>query len=429
MVRRMTAFAALLALVPLVLASAQAAVPASRADETGVPAGTLEEYLELAERQSPVIAAAIARHEAALAMELRAGGLPDPVVTYGHYFEEVETRVGPQVYRLGVRQRLPWFGKLSLAEDAARERAAAAADRVRAARLDVAVSVTSAFADYAYHGRATEITEERVALLNSLYEVVRSEYSSGRASYGDVMKAQVGLARVEDSLASLRAARMALSSRLAAAVGIAGGEALPLPDVIPEPILPKVQASVTAFEARSPDLLALGHEVEAARYERRLAGRSYFPDLNVGVDYIATDDALMPTEDSGKDPVIGVASVSLPLWFGKHKGTMSNARASLKAAERMAEQRTNELIAELRMAEFELDDAARRVELYAERLVPAAEQSVAATQAAYRAGTADFDALVTAHEAALEFELALERARADALIAEARLARLTGEGD
>jgi len=95
----------------------------------------------------------------------------------------------------------------------------------------------------------------------------------------------------------------------------------------------------------------------------------------------------------------------------------------------MTEQRTIELIAELRMTEFEYEDASRRVALYEERLVPAAEQSVAAADAAYRGGTADFDALVAAHEAALEFELALARARADALIAEAELARLVGASD
>ena len=85
--------------------------------------GTLESYLSLAMRSSPALEAARARHEASKALVGRVGALPDPVVSYGHYFEEVETRVGPQVYRLGVRQRLPWFGKLSLAEDAARSRA------------------------------------------------------------------------------------------------------------------------------------------------------------------------------------------------------------------------------------------------------------------------------------------------------------------
>ncbi len=390
--------------------------------------GTLAEYLSLAETSSPAIAAASARYDAALARINRAGGLPDPVVSYGHYFEEVETRVGPQVYRLGVRQRLPWFGKLSLAEAAARARAAAEAEHFRAVRLDVALSVTRAFAEYAYLARAIEVTEERLTLLGALDGVVRSSYSSGSASYGDVMKAQIGVARAEDSLASLLARKRASSSRLAAAVGIRTDVELPLPDVIPDAASPQGSQEATLFEEQSPDLLSLRHETEAARYERQLARRAYFPDLTVGVDYIATDDALMPVEDSGKDPLIGVASINFPLWFGKHRAAVRQAESALEANERMTEQRTIELVAELRMAEFAFDDALRRASLYEERLVPAAEQSVVATDAAYRAGASDFDALVAAHEAALEFELALARSRADALIAAAELARLTGTG-
>ncbi|MFH1689869.1 MAG: TolC family protein [Candidatus Eisenbacteria bacterium] len=388
--------------------------------------GTLEGYLSLAQNSSPAIAAASARYDAARAKVNRAGGLPDPVVSYGHYFEEVETRVGPQVYRLGVRQKLPWFGKLSLAEGAASERAAAESERLRAARLDVAMSVTRAFAEYAYLGRAIEVTEERLSLLGALEAVVRSSYSSGSDSYGDVMKAQIGLARAEDSLASLLARRRASSSRLSAAVGVRDEGELPLPDMIPDAVHPQGSLEAALFEEQSPELLSLRHETEAARYEQRLARRAYFPDLTVGVDYIATDDALMPVEDSGKDPLIGVASISFPLWFGKHAAGVRQADSALDARERMTEQRTIELVAELRMLEFELDDAVRRVALYAERLVPAGEQSVAATDAAYRAGTADFDALVVAHEAALEFELALARSRADALTAAAELVRLTG---
>jgi len=328
-----------------------------------------------------------------------------------------------------VRQMLPWFGKLSLAEDAARERAAAAAEMVRATRLDVAVSVTRAFADYAYHARALEITEERLTLLRSLDDVVRSEYSSGGATYGDVMKAQVGLARIQDSYESLISATPAVSARLAASVGLAGADPLPLPEWIPDPPVRMPLPEDQAFEAHNPDLLALGHEVEAARYESELAGRSYFPDLTVGLDYIETGEALMPVEDSGKDPLIGVASLSVPLWFGKHKGEVDGARAALTAAERMKDQRTLELGADLSMAKYRLEDELRRVALYVDRIVPAAEQSVAASDASYRAGKVDFDALISAHEMALESELSLARARADALVAASRLARLMGDDE
>jgi outer membrane protein TolC len=388
--------------------------------------GTLEAYIALAMESSPGLGAALARQEAAAALIGRVGALPDPVVSYGHYFDEVETRVGPQVYRLGVRQRLPWFGKLSLAEDAARERAAAQTERVRAVRLDVVVSVTQAYADFAYLTEAIAITEERASLLRTLDEVVRAAYSSGSASYGDVMKSQIGLARVEDKLSSMRAGVAPASSRLAAAVGLRVDSELPVQEVMPSVEGDPVALDVAAFELQSPDLLALRHETEAARFEQRLARRGPLPDLTLGVDYIATDDALMPVEDSGKDPLVGVASISVPLWFGKHVAAARQAGAAVSASERATEQRALELVAELRALEFELDDALRKVALYEDRLVPAAEQAVSSTEASYRAGTADFDALVTAHESALEFELALARARADALIAKAKLARLTG---
>ncbi len=388
---------------------------------------TLADYLRAAERLSPSISGARSGHEAALAGVERVGWLPDPTVSYGHYFEEVETRVGPQTHKVGVRQRLPWLGKLFVAKDAARERAAAASERLRATRLDVAARVTRAFADYAYLAEAARVTEERHVLLASLEEVTRTRYSSGEASYGELMKAQISVARVEDSLASIRARRAPASSGLAAAVGLRDDAILPWPEAIPDATVPVTSGAIESLEKRGPDILALEHEVEAARHERRLAGQAIVPDLTLGVDYIATDDARMPVDESGKDALIGTASVSVPLWFGKHTAAVRQAEAVLQATERQAEQRTHDLRAEVGKSVFELEDTARKVELYRDRLIPAAVQSVGATDASYRVGGADFDALVAAHEVALEFQLALARARADLLVKTAELARLTGD--
>ncbi len=389
--------------------------------------GSLADYLRAAESLSPSIAGARAAHDAVLAAAAGAGWLPDPTLSYGHYFEEVETRVGPQTHRVGVRQRLPWFGKLFLAKDAARERAAGASERLRATRLTVAAGVTRAFADYAYLAEALRVTEERHVLLASLEGVTRTRYSTGEASYGDLMKAQISVARAEDSLASLRARRDPASARLAAAVGLSDGVLLPWPEGIPDAVVRGTSAAMESFEEHGPDIRALGHDVEAARYDRRLAGQTFLPDLTVGVDYIATDDAGMPVGESGKDPLIGTASVSIPLWFGKHTAAVRQAEATLRATEHRVEQRTHDLRAEVRRSVFELEDIERRVVLYRDRLIPAAVQSVGASDASYRAGAADFDALVAAHEVALEFQLMLARARADLLVNAAELARLTGD--
>ena len=413
----------------LVWSDGAASAPLLETDSSAGSTGSsaLTAYLQEAESVSPSIAGARAGHEAALAGVARAGGLPDPTVSYGHYFEEVETRVGPQTHRMGVRQRLPWLGKLLLAKDVARERAAAAGERVRATRLDVAAAVTSAFADYAYLAEALRVTEERHVLLAALEEVTRSRYSTGEASYGDLMKAQISVARVEDSLASIRARQAPASARLAAAVGLSDDAMLPWPEEIPEASTSVTSTGMEFFEEHGPDVMALRHDVEAARYERQLAGRTFVPDLTLGVDYIATDEARMPVDESGKDPLIGTASISIPLWFGKHVAAVRQAEAALEATERQVEQRTHELRAEVRGSVFELEDTARKVVLYRDRLIPAAVQAVEATDASYRAGSADFDALVAAHEVALEFQLALARARADLLANTARFARLTGD--
>jgi outer membrane protein TolC len=202
---------------------------------------------------------------------------------------------------------------------------------------------------------------------------------------------------------------------------------LPWPEGIPDAPVLVTNNAMELFEEHGPDILALGHDVEASRHERQLAGQAFVPDLTLGVDYIATDDARMPVDESGKDALIGTASISVPLWFGKHIAAVRQAEAVLEALERQVEQRTHDLRAEIRGFVFELEDTARKVVLYQERLIPAAVQSVEATEASYRAGAADFDALVGAHEVALEFQLALARARADLLVNTAELARLTGD--
>ena len=423
-VNRMSTSAVALALCGCLLLGARATTAAGSGGFTG--SSTLADYLRAAESLSPSIAAARSGHEAALAGAGRVAWLPDPTVSYGHYFEEVETRVGSQAHRVGVRQRLPWPGKLFLAKDAADERAAAASERWRARRLDVAARVTRAFADYAYLAEAVRATEERHVLLASLEEVTRTRYSTGEASYGELMKAQISVARVEDSLASIRARRVPASSRLAAAVGLSDDAMLPWPDAIPHADVPVTGWAIELLEERGPDIRALQHEVAAARHDRRLAGQAFLPDLTLGVDYIATDDARMPVDESGKDALIGTASVSVPLWFGKQTAAVRQAEAVLQATNRQVEQRTHDLRAEVRESVFELEDTERKVVLYRDRLIPAAVQSVEATDASYRAGAADFDALVASHEVALEFQLALARARADLLVNAAEFARLTG---
>ncbi|UCE48268.1 MAG: TolC family protein, partial [Phycisphaerales bacterium] len=99
-------------------------IPSARsAQEAGEPDNlqTLSEYLRYAALNNAGLKAAFEQWKAAIEEVPQARSLPDPRFTYGHFIEEVETRVGPQRNRFGISQTFPWFGKIE-----ARTRAAGA---------------------------------------------------------------------------------------------------------------------------------------------------------------------------------------------------------------------------------------------------------------------------------------------------------------
>jgi cobalt-zinc-cadmium efflux system outer membrane protein len=197
--------------VPAGAASDDTAVRVPWGDSTRPP--SLTACLAYAEKMNPMLAASRDRWDAAVARADRVRSLPDPMVTFSHYIDEVETRVGPQKRRIALRQAFPFFGKLRLRGEMARAEADAEYQRHRAVQLGVAFEVTSAFVEYAHLAEALRIVSIREELLRQLEAVTTQRYANGDASYSDVMRAQMELARVRNDRESLSALRGASSSR------------------------------------------------------------------------------------------------------------------------------------------------------------------------------------------------------------------------
>jgi outer membrane protein, heavy metal efflux system len=131
----------------------------------------------------------------------------------------------------------------------------------------------------------------------------------------------------------------------------------------------------------------------------------------------------------GEDNTVALmASLSVPLWFGRNRAEVRAATADRLERTRMLEARTNMLASDLKMVLFGIGDAARRIGLYEDTLLPLADQSEKTSEAAYRAGTVDFEALIAASRALLDSRLSHARAIADRAEKEADLRALLGDG-
>lgn len=374
---------------------------------------TLPEYLRYAALQNAGLKAAFEQWKEALEQIPQAKALPDPRFTYGYFIKEVETRVGPQEQRFSILQAFPWFGTIEARTDAAAAAAKAAYARYEARRLNLYYDVKAAFYEYVYLARAIDIAKESLALVRHFEEVARARYIAAKAQHPDVIRAQVELAFLEDKLKALEELREPTVARLNAALNRPDGGMLPWP-VPPEGgrAIEITREMLFDFLKRlNPQLEAKEFELAGAMSRIELAKRRFYPEIGVGVDWIDTDEALMSgVPDSGKDPVILMFSMNLPIWRKSYRAGELQARAAARRVRHEREDLENGLVAQTEQVLYDFEDSGRKLSLYSDVLVPRAEDLVGASETAYAAGTVDFLSLIDAERMLLRFQLERERA-------------------
>jgi len=357
-----------------------------------------------------------------------AGSLPDPMFTFGYFVEHVETRVGPQEQRFGLRQSFPWFGTLSTKEDMVFAISQASYQRFQAAKFELFYNIKEAYYDYYFLGQELQITSENIELLKFWESVAQSKYKVGLRKHPDVIKAQVELGKLEDHLLTLQEQKKPKMARLRSLLNMPNNFKLPMPRSISVVEMPLSEDSViTIVTQRNPGIKAMQHIVESERAGKRLAGKQAMPSFSIGVDYIQTGEAINPEmAESGKDPWMIGAGISLPIWFGKNNARKKEAEARNRVAEYNLQDSENQLIAFTERLLFEYSDALRKTRLYRDGLVLKAEQSLNAIYAAYQAGETDFLNVLDAQRQLLDFQLTVAREQTKLATKLAQLEMLSG---
>ena len=390
----------------------------------------LSDYLAYAAVNNPGLEAAFNRWKATVEDVVQSETLPDPRFTYQYYIEEVETRVGPQRQGVGIAQAFPWFGKLALRGKVAQEAANAERQRYESDKLKLFYEVKDTYAEYYYLAQAVRIFQENVALVRHLEEISRTRFKVAAASHPDVIKAQVELGKLEDRLKSLEELKHPLQARLNASMNRPVDTNIPWPQELPsEEMAMSDKVILEQLVESNPDLKTIDFEILKNRQRIELARKDYYPDITFGLNYIDTDNSSMSPspQDNGKDPVIAMVSINLPLWRGKYDAGVRQARAQYNAARRTKEDKVNDLSSTLKMVLYEFHDAERKIDLYQNALIPKAQQSLKVTESAYQAGKVGFLDLIDSQRILLEFELSFQRALSDHAQNLARIDMLIGD--
>jgi outer membrane protein, heavy metal efflux system len=359
---------------------------------------------------SPQVQAARAGVEVARADVLAAARWPNPRVTFNR-----EAVAGIAEDMVMVAQPLPVTGRRRLEMSAASARvdatASRAADRVRRLRADL----RRAFADlYAAQVRERELARSRERL-QELARVLAQREDAGEAAGFDRLRAEREVLNVEADVAAAaidRArAQAALGGFLAApAIGSGPVEAV-LADA-PRAAIPAVEELVARAERARGELVAWEHEMEAATFAQRAAGRRLVPEPEV---VAGTKTSNAGTGDVG---TIFSVHVTVPLFDrARPEIAAAQARALQSKAEGEALRRTVRAeIGAWRAAVIERRAIADR---YRVALGAGTDQIERIAQVSYEAGERGILELLDAHRTAASARI--RQAELEAAVREAEI--------
>jgi len=401
-------------------------------DSPAIPAGQstpearllLEDVVQETLKNNPEAQGALHAVNALKRRVPQAKALPDPMVSAGWAGNLAPFSVmkgDNSSYRgVTVSEQFPYPGKLKLRGEIASKEADAARADYEAIRRRVAAEVKAAYFDYFYYDRAIQTTERNKELLEKLSKIAEARYRVGKAMQADVLRSQVEISMLIEKLTMLEQQRATAQARLN--VFMVRPPDSPLPpaaDVEPSTIRYSLDELYALSADNDTAVLRNRTIVERGRLGVALAQREYRPDI--GVSYMYQQRSALPDMN-------GVTvSVNIPLFYkSKQRQGVAEASEDLISAEKMRDNRSNEVKFELKQQYLSAKASERLLTLYSKGVVPQSSLALESSMASYQVGNLDFLSLVANFTTLLNYETDYYRQLADYQTALARIEVLTG---
>lgn len=390
--------------------------------------GTPQAYVDYALEHHHGLRASWERWRAATHRIARERRLPMPTITYGLFIRQVETRVGPQRHKLGVRQRFPWPGQLTAGADAAAAQARAMQREFEAKALEVRARVLWAYWQLWLVRKTREVEREQLELYEGIAGVARGQLTVGNTTLADVQQIDLTRARLADQIDGLGERERQAEANLIATVAAPPRTEAPTLPAGPELAVPRdEEAKLRAALVDHPLLDRWQVRAEAADLRVKEARNARAPGFALGVDWIEVGPARAAgVPDSGKDAVMVSVGIEVPLWQGNYAEDQKAAEADAAAARAEWAAARDRAAAELDVSVAQIRDTARRAELYSHTLIPQAEGALESTLGGYATGKGDLAAILIAERQLLELRLGLLEVESKHAVAWAELERVVG---
>jgi outer membrane protein TolC len=252
-----------------------------------------------------------------------------------------------------------------------------------------------------------------------------SSQTSG-TGMADIYRIQIEMGDLENSIALLKNQSQTLAARFNLYLNRPAGMKIYMPDTLKADTLELSLTAITdSMFAYNPMLGMLDYEQQSLEARKKMVTRMGAPMMGLGVNYSLINKSAMSTSSmNGKDMIMPMATVSLPIYRGKYKA-MQNEAELLRNASKLNYQATeNSLQTEYYQALQLYKDSQRRIKQYEnQRLL--AKKALDIMLKTFSTSGADLTDILRIRQQAYDYELKQIEAAADQNTAIAWLKRLT----
>ncbi|HES60073.1 MAG TPA: TolC family protein [Caldithrix sp.] len=370
---------------------------------TGFTQGqTLEEYFQIAADNNPGLQAEYKEYKAALLKVPQVSSLPDPTFSFGYFIEPVETRVGPQKAKFSLTQMFPWFGTLKAQGNAAALMAEAKFQAFLDAKNKLYYDVAAAYYPIYELNRIRQIEQENVTLLDAYKTIALQKFQNGEGTMVNVLRTDIMLKDAQTNLDILNTKEMPLLASFNQLLNREANEPVAITDTLLVIPLPD-NAVPDSMLVNNPNLFKFELLYESQQAAEKAAFRQGLPKFGLGLDYVLVDERTdMDVPDNGKDVIMPMVSISLPIFRGKYKAAREEAKLMQESYRLKKEDLHNTLIAKYEMIKFEITKKQKLIELYVQQ-IEESKQMLNLLYTAYSNSGKDFEEVLRMEQKLLKY--------------------------
>jgi cobalt-zinc-cadmium efflux system outer membrane protein len=352
---------------------------------------TVQEALELADKQNLDLAAARRRRAVALAGIRIARQRPNPSANFTTLRDEPHEG-------LFFDQPLEIGGQRGRRIDVARQEGALTDLEIAALARQVRRSVREAYYAAAYARAESDRLARVVELAKRLGQIAEDRYNTGDVAQLEVIQTGLEVSRAEADLEVARQREKVSLSELNALLNEPATKAWELAGTL-EDNTPsaRLEDLVSRAYQSNPDLQHLGGEKKVEESRRSLLRAERIPnlDLEAGIDFNSPRDFRYGPRSQ--------ISIGLPL-FTRNQGEIAESLANERVLEAETTATERSVSARVEAAFYDLEAQRTQVRLYHDRLLPAARQLESMAEESYRAGKTNILTAIQAQQAVQSVE-------------------------